>query len=68
MLTRPQIKTLSNADLMTKICEEASEVIKAICKHQVHGAQPLFEGVQYDNVADTNEEACQLNDLLFEYR
>jgi hypothetical protein len=68
MLTRRQIIALSDADLLTKICEEASEVIKAVCKHQVHGPSPLADGVQYDNVRDTNTEAAQLNDLLFEHR
>lgn len=67
-LTRAQIVKLSNAELLTKICEESSEVIKAICKHANHGARPFAGGVQYDNVADANEEANQLNDLLFEYR
>jgi hypothetical protein len=68
VLTRAQIKAMSNASLMTKIAEEASEVIKAVCKHQLHGVEPVFAGVQYDNRKDVNEEAAQLNDLLFEYR
>jgi hypothetical protein len=68
MLTRRQIIALSDKDLLTKICEEASEVIKAVCKHQVHGPTPKFKGVQYDNVRDANEEASQFNDLMFEHR
>jgi phosphoribosyl-ATP pyrophosphohydrolase len=68
MLTVEQIRKLSNADLLSKIAEEASEVIKAICKQAVHGERPHFGGVQYDNVRDANEEAAQLSDLLHEYR
>lgn len=68
MLSRVQINRLSNADLLTKICEESSEVIKAACKHAAHGATPLAGGVQYNNVRDTNDEFCQLTDLMYEYR
>lgn len=68
MLSREQIKRLSNSELLFKICEEASEVQKAICKQGIHGPEPFFAGVQYNNVRDANEEAAQLNDLLFEYR
>jgi len=68
VLTREQIKALSDSLLMTKINEEASEVIKAVCKHQAHGERPYFGGVQYDNVRDANEEHSQLNELMFEYR
>lgn len=68
MLSRQAIAKLSDARLFLKIAEEASEVIKAICKHGAHGETPTFEGVTYDNVADTNEEHSQLNDLMHEYR
>lgn len=68
MLDREEIKALPDALLLTKICEEASEVIKAVCKHQAHGPTPLAGGVQYNNVRDANEEHAQLNDLMFEYR
>jgi len=67
-LTREQVRSLSDANLMTKINEEASEVIKAVCKHALHGATPTFQGVRYNNVADANEEHSQLNDLMYEYR
>lgn len=68
MLSPAQIAKLSDADLFLKINEEASEVIKAICKHGVHGAQPFAGGVQYDNVHDANEEFSQLQSLMLEYR
>jgi hypothetical protein len=68
MLTKKQIRKLSNRRLILKVAEEASEVIKAVMKHGAHGARPKAKGVQYDNVRDTNEEASQLNSLLREYR
>lgn len=68
MLTREQIMALSNVDLLFKICEEASEVQKAICKLAVHGPTPWFAGKQYDNARDANEEHAQLNDLMYEFR
>jgi phosphoribosyl-ATP pyrophosphohydrolase len=68
MLSRAQIAALSDEKLFLKICEEASEVIKAVCKHGAHGPTPTFAGVQYDNVCDSNEEHAQLNDLMHEYR
>jgi hypothetical protein len=68
MLTREQINKLTDSLLLTKIAEEASEIIKAVCKHQAHGETPWFAGHRYDNVSDANEEHSQLNDLMFEYR
>jgi phosphoribosyl-ATP pyrophosphohydrolase len=68
MLTREQIQRLDDADLLSKICEESSEIIKAVCKQAVHGPAPYAGGVQYNNVADANEEHAQLNDLMYEYR
>lgn len=67
-LTREEIRVLPDARLLQKICEEASEVIKAVCKHQQYGPRPFAGGVQYNNVGDTNTEANELNALLLEYR
>lgn len=68
MLTRSEIAALSDERLFVKICEEASEVIKAVCKHAAHGAEPEFQSVRYNNVRDANDEHSQLNDLMYEYR
>ncbi len=67
-LTADQVAALSDQALLAKIAEESSEVIKAVMKQHAFGARPFAAGVQYDNVRDTNEEATQLNALLFEYR
>lgn len=67
-MSADQTKKLSDSRLMAKIAEEASEVTKAVMKHFAHGARPTFEGVQYDNVADTLEEFRQLTRFVKEYR
>ena len=68
MLSADQIAALNEIDLLAKIAEEASEVIKAAMKHHAHGPRPLFRGVQYDNVADTIAEFKQLSALMRHYR
>lgn len=68
MMNEQQISNLSDARLFIKIAEEASEVIKAICKHAQFGGRPLFEDVQYNNINDVNEEYFQLQTLIYEYR
>lgn len=65
-MTTEQIARLSDGHLLAKIAEEASEVIKAAMKFQAHGARPLFEGVQYNNVADCVTEFRQLEQFMSE--
>lgn len=67
-LNKEQIQKLSDGALLAKIAEEASEVVKAAMKHQLHGAMPFWDGVQYDNVADTVEEHRQLSALMDDYK
>lgn len=54
--TREQIAAASDQELLIKLSEESSEVIKAALKWHQYGATPLAGGVQYDNVADLASE------------
>lgn len=42
--------------LLVKLNEECSEVIKATCKAQLHGFEPYWGGVQYNNREDIERE------------
>lgn len=67
-LTVAEIHDLSDDALLARICQESAEVIQAVTKHQLFGPFPYFEGVQYDNVRDTNAEFRQVTQLMTEYR
>lgn len=66
-LTKDAILQLTDDNLLKKIAEEASEVIKAAMKMSQFGATPFFQGVQYNNVRDVIEEYEQLNALVSEF-
>lgn len=65
--TPAQIRDASDAQLVMKITEEASEVAQAAAKHAQYGPRPFAGGVQYDNVADLVAEFSQLEALVNEY-
>jgi phosphoribosyl-ATP pyrophosphohydrolase len=67
-LTISEVRALSDHELLGKVAEESSEVIKAAMKHQGKGARPHVGGVQYNNVRDVNEEFFQLHMLIDDYR
>lgn len=68
MLTKDQINALQTNDLLSKIAEEASEIIHAAMKYQVHGEAPFFAGVQYNNHDDICTEFLQLEALIEELK
>lgn len=67
-LTIGQIRALSHGDLLSKIAEEASEVIKASMKFAIHGHRPEARGVRYDNLKDVLDEYEQLSAFVRELR
>ena len=67
-LSTGQIAKLTDSQLLTRIAEESSEVIKAAMKHHEYGERPHADGVDYNNVRDVNEEFDQLALLIVEYR